>query len=38
MTENKELKKWVAKFGNSYETNMRKYWKEMLRGIEEGLL
>jgi len=38
MTENNELKKWVAKFGNSYETNMKKYWKEMLRGIEEGLL
>jgi glyceraldehyde-3-phosphate dehydrogenase (ferredoxin) len=38
MTENKELKNWVAKFGNSFDTNMKRYWKEMLRGIEEGLL
>ncbi len=38
MTENKELKKWVAKFGNSFEMNMKRYWKEMLRGINEGFL
>lgn len=37
MTQNKDLKKWVAKFGNSFDRNMKKYWQEMLKGVKDGL-